>query len=208
MADRSLCVKYTAYIHNRTEEEVTEIIKELSKKHTFGASQGEVKSYVPERTLHVQNINDKIFIDTLLRKMANVGLYYLSFKEVGRVVFDDVFTSYIRTPKNAIPSIDMYKKLNEWYASKRLETKFFPPQIYTEILELAGRAKRDDAILVYDYVEPRTKGGVVVLVGCKGSRLTKADEIVKQKQKRYEEVKLSNHQKYNTTIIKYEPGFD
>ena len=141
-------------------------------------------------------IDDKNFIGDILKKMAKVGLLYASEKEVGRKIFDDVFDLHARG-NGKVPSPSMYRSMVRYVGTKRADQTFFPPQIYTEAMELAGRVKREDGILLHDYRD-RIGNGMVVLVGCKGDRLTKAIGL-----KGYPNPKIEDHPKYNTTIIKY-----
>ena len=152
----------------------------------------------------VSEIDDKKFFDQTLNKMSKVGLMYSSLKPVDRDVFDAVFQ---HPPAKAIPEPQTYKNILDYIHSKRTETTFFPPRIYTEVLELAGRIERDiEGTLMFDYREARTGSGMIVLVGCKGSRLNRAGDIVKSRA--YPNVKEEDYINYDTTIIRYNKEID
>lgn len=149
-------------------------------------------------------VDDKKFFDQTLNKMAKVGLMYSSLRPVDRGVFDDVFQ---HPPGKAMPEPHTYRTILSYVNSKRTEHTFFPPRIYTEVLELAGRIKRDmEGTLTFNYSEARTGSGIVVLVGCKGVRLNRTRDIMSSKV--YPNAREQDYPDYDTTIIRYAPDID
>jgi hypothetical protein len=78
--------------------------------------------------------------------MGNVGLLYSSKKPVNVVEMLKIVLEIPKT-KEVIPTFQTYLALTKYIQS---HTLLFPPTVYTEILEMAGKIKRVDGVLIHN----------------------------------------------------------
>lgn len=131
--------------------------------------------------------NDKLYFDTLLQRIGKIGLLPGSQKPVNSKELEKIFLKM-----DIIPTPKAYFLLRNYINS---HSQLYPPRTYTEIMEMAGRIKGEDGVLIHDY--KHGSGGEVVIVGAISD--DKLDEL----KKKYPNGTVNTYPWDDTTIIEY-----